>query len=85
MATKTKHLKCGFIYTRLMRHSCPLCSGMLRARRTEKTVKPTSDDGLEFDSVRLVFREFVCGSCGRRFSVDEIKQYERTSERERRK
>ena len=85
MATKTKHLNCGFFYTHLKKHSCPVCSCLLRARRAEKTVSPPSDDGLYFDKVRLVFCEFVCDGCKRRFSVDEIRQYEGTLRREKRK
>lgn len=86
MATKTMHLKSDFIYTVCQQHLCPACASRLKVRKAVKTVKLTSpDDSLEFDTVRLIFKEFVCEKCNSVYSVNDIKQYEKEHPKENRK
>lgn len=86
MATKTKYLKYDFLYTICTPHVCPECGAELKAQKRTKTVKLAShDETCEFDTVKLVFREFVCRKCNSHFPIDEIRQYEKEHKKEERK
>ena len=82
MSPKTRYLKYDPLFTLFTRHRCPKCGSVLKSVRAEKTIDPRTHNELsEFDSVRLVFREFECKTCSSHFSVSEIEQHEKDIKR----
>ena len=75
------------LWARLKKHDCPQCGGRLALVKNSKVVNSESEEGKNFDfssgdvylvgNVKFVWDEFQCPTCGKAFSLDKIRSFEK--------
>ncbi len=73
-------------YIHIKKHKCPDCKSELYVIKVTKIVNSKSPEAKYYDfssgdtylvgDVKFIWNEFECGLCGRRISIDKMKEIE---------
>ena len=74
-------------WVRFKKHYCPNCRGLLTITKVSKIVNSKSEEAKNFDfssgdtnmegNIKFIRTEFQCTACGKAYSLQEIRQYEK--------
>lgn len=83
------------IFMKRGNHCCPICGGELNKIKVSKIVNSESEEAKDRDfssgevymygDVKLIWTEFSCEKCDRKFSVDDVYNAERELKRAKRR
>ena len=75
-------------FTHFKKHFCPSCGEILHIVRESKIAGPQSKEFREFDfytteCIKVNWTEFRCFKCKKNYSINEIRNFERTQKKKK--
>lgn len=87
--TGTKREWSSPFYVHFKKHNCPVCQKALTPAKVSEIVNSKSEEAKNYDfsngdgymvgNVRFIRTELNCADCGKSYSIEEIKKYEKNS------
>ena len=74
-------------WVRFKKHYCPTCLNLLTTTNVSKIVNSNSEEAKDYDfssgdtymigNIKFIWTEFLCTSCGKTYSLQEIRENEK--------
>ena len=74
-------------WVRFKKHYCPTCMNLLTTTKVSKIVNSNSEEAKDYDfssgdtymigNIKFIWTEFLCATCGKTYSLQEIRENEK--------